>query len=93
MTIRITQLQYRELVDISDGTRYGPIGDLEIDAERGTIKSVIVCGRGRVFGLLGREADLSFPWSCVRRIGADIILVEGPGGRVSRSRDGSAGNP
>ena len=77
MTCRITELQYKELVDISDGTRYGFIGDMEIDAESGTIKKLIVCGRARLFGLLGREPDVTFPWSAVKRIGADLILVDG----------------
>lgn len=84
MTCRITQLQYKELVDISDGTRYGFIGDLEIDTQRGSVERIIVNGRSRVFGLLGREADVSFPWSAVKRIGADLILVEGPGVKAGR---------
>ncbi len=77
MTYRIAELQYKELVDISDGTRYGFIGDIEIDTETGCIKQIIVCGRARLFGLLGREADISFPWSAIKRIGADLILIDG----------------
>lgn len=77
MICRIAELQYKELVDISDGARYGYIGDLEINAADGTIKNVIVYGRPRMFGLLGREADAVFPWSAVRRIGADLILIDG----------------
>ena len=77
MTCRITELQYKELVDISDGTRYGFIGDMEIDAEHGTIKNIVVCGRTRMFGLLGRAPDVAFPWSAVKRIGADLILIDG----------------
>ena len=77
MTCRIAELQYKELVDISDGTRYGFIGDLEINEDQGLIENIIVCGRTRAFGLLGREADVSFPWSAVKRIGSDLILVDG----------------
>lgn len=84
MTCRIAELQYKELVDISDGSRYGYIGDLEIDAELGTVKNVIVYGRSRLFGLLGRENDVVFPWSAIKRIGADIILVDGNGLNISR---------
>lgn len=81
MTCRIAELQYKEVVDISDGTRYGYIGDLEVDTERGTIESVVIYGRPRLFGLLGREADAVLPWSAIKRIGADLILVEGAAGR------------
>lgn len=77
MVCRIAELQYKELVDISDGTRYGYIGDLEFDTEQGTIKNIIVYGRPRMFGLLGRDGDTVFPWSAIKRIGADIILVDG----------------
>ena len=77
MTCRITELQYKELVDISDGTRYGFIGDLEIDVETGAIKKLIICGRARAFGLLGRKPDVVFSWSAIKRIGADLILVDG----------------
>lgn len=77
MTCRMSELQYKELVDITDGTRYGFIGDLEIDTDTGCIRNIIVYGRTRMLGLLGRGADAVFPWSAVKRIGADLILVEG----------------
>lgn len=80
MTCRMAELQYKEVVDIVDGTRYGYIGDLEVNTERGTIESIIIYGRPRLFGLLGRETDAVFPWSAVKRIGADLILVEGASG-------------
>ena len=84
MTCRIAELQYKELVDISDGTRYGFIGDLEVDTESGSIQNVIVYGRSRALGLLGRENDIVFPWSAIKRIGPDLILIDG--GRKQNSR-------
>lgn len=77
MICRIAELQYKEVIDIADGTRYGFVGDVELDPERGVIQSIVVSGRPRCFGLLGREADVVFPWSSVKRFGEDIILVEG----------------
>lgn len=61
---------------MSDGSRYGYLGDAEIDLESGQVKALIAPGRRRFFGLLGREEDKTFPWESVRRIGEDIILVE-----------------
>ena len=40
---------------------------------------MVVPGRRRLFGLLGREEDRYIPWSSVRRFGEDIILVEETG--------------
>ena len=64
-------------MDITNGARYGFICDLEIDAQSGHIQSFVVAGQRRWLGLLGREPDTVFPWSAVKRVGADIILVEG----------------
>ena len=77
MVCRIAELQYKEVIDISDGARYGFVEDVELDPERGVIESIVVGGRPRLFGLLGREPDQVFPWSCVKRFGEDIILVDG----------------
>lgn len=77
MTCRIAELQYKEVIDITNGIRYGFVSDVELDLERGAIESVIIRGRPRLWGLLGREPDAVFPWHAVRRVGEDIILVDG----------------
>jgi len=79
MDCRISELQYKEVVDITDGTRYGYIGDLEVDTETGAVRAVIIAGKSRCLGLLGRQPDAVFPWSSIKRIGADIILVDSSG--------------
>ncbi len=86
MVCRIAELQFKEVIDISDGTRYGFVEDVELDPERGAIESIVVGGRARCFGLLGREPDQVFPWASIRRFGEDIILVEGKA-RTSRDRN------
>ena len=85
MVCRIAELQYKEVIDISDGTRYGFVEDVELDPDRGASESIVVGGRARCFGLLGREPDQVFPWPSVKRFGEDIILVEGKS-RTSRER-------
>ena len=84
MICRIAELQYKEVIDISDGTRYGFVEDVELDPERGAIESIVVGGRARCLGLLGHEPDQVFPWSAIKRFGEDIILVEG---KIRGSRD------
>ena len=63
---------------MSDGSRYGWVGDVEVDLDSGQVRALLVPGRLRLFGLLGREEDRVFPWEAVRRFGADTILVETP---------------
>lgn len=78
MESRMGDLRYKEVINVSDGSRYGYVGDAEIDMETGQVQALIVPGRLRLFGLLGREKETVFPWSSVRRFGEDIILVEEP---------------
>lgn len=75
MDTRIADLRYKEVISVEDGTRYGYVGDMEIDLETGRVKALIVPGRRRFFGLLGREEDKYIPWDAVSRFGEDIILV------------------
>ena len=76
MENRIAQMRSKEVVDIQTGARYGFVGDLEIDLNTGRIFALVVPGRLRLFGLLGRERERVFPWNAIRCLGEDIILVE-----------------
>lgn len=76
METRIADLRYKEVISVSDGSRFGYVGDLEVDVDSGQVRALVVPGRLRLFGLLGREAERYIPWSSVRRFGEDIILVD-----------------
>lgn len=76
MDTRIAELRYKEVISVEDGTRYGYVGDMEVDLETGQVRALVVPGRRRFFGLLGREEDKVIPWTAVKRFGEDIILVE-----------------
>ena len=78
MECRVSELRYKEIINVSDGSRYGWGGDVEVDMESWQGRALGVPGRLRLFGLLGREEDRVFPWEAVRRFGADTILVETP---------------
>ena len=70
------ELRYKEVISVASGARFGYADDLELDLEDGRVTALIIPGRRRLFGLLGREADRLIPWSAVRRFGEDIILVD-----------------
>ena len=76
MDTRIAQLRYKEVICVADGSRLGYVGDLEVDLDSGQVRALVIPGRRRLFGLLGREEDRYIPWDRVRRFGEDIILVE-----------------
>ena len=75
MILRASALYDQEVVCIKDGTKLGNIGDVEVNTDTGSAEAVIIYGRARLFGLLGREDDLVIPWSCVEVFGDDLVLV------------------
>jgi len=79
MVNRLSDLRYKEVVNVLDGRRLGYVCDAEIDMLTGQILSLIVPGPCRFFGLFWREDDYILPFECISRIGDDIILIESEG--------------
>lgn len=78
MECRVSELRYKEVISLNDGERLGCVGDAEVDLETGRVSALIIPGRLRLFGLLGRTPDAVIPWEAVRRFGADTVLAELP---------------
>ena len=76
MGIRLTQLQCREVICVSDGRRLGFIQDVEMELPEGRIQAILVAGCGKAMGLLAARDCYRIPWNCIQRIGPDIVLVE-----------------
>ncbi len=76
MMVRLSELRCREVINICDGCRIGFVSDVELDCTGGNVVALVIPGRLKCFGLFGREDDYVLPWSCIRRMGNDIILVE-----------------
>lgn len=77
MLLSLSELRDKEVISVTDGSRYGYVGDLSVDLETGQVRALIVPGEARFFGLFGRKDDRVIQWDNVRRFGEDIILVEG----------------
>ena len=76
MSLRFTDLQCKEVICVNDGRRLGFITDVQIEVPEGCVVAVVVPGPCRFLGLFGRHDDYVIPWSCIRRIGPDIVLVD-----------------
>ena len=74
--MKFTELMCKEVICISDGRRLGFISDARIDLPEGKVLSITVPGRSRFFGLFGCRDDFVIPWSCIKRMGPDIVLVD-----------------
>lgn len=75
MVCRIVELRHKEVINSSNGCRIGFVDDVEVDTATAKVASVIVYGRPRCFGILGRNEDYIIPWSDIQLIGEDTILV------------------
>ena len=71
-------LKQKDVINICDGCRLGYVGDVECQLPEGQMTALIVPGPCRFLGLFGREDDYVIPWLCCKRIGDDLILVDGP---------------
>lgn len=73
--MKIGDLQYKEVINITTGQRLGYISDLEFDIHSGKVMSFIVPGPKRFLGLFPGETDFVFPWESIVRMGDDTILI------------------
>lgn len=75
MTCGISELRRKEVINIRNGLRIGFVSDVEIDLCNARIVSIIIYGRLKFFGLLGRHEDIIIKWENVDVVGEDTILV------------------
>ena len=76
MTVSFSQLRMKEIVNVATGMKIGYADDIEIDTESSSVVSIVVCGRQRAFGLMGKDDDIVIRCSDIRLIGEDTILVD-----------------
>ena len=75
MIARITDMHDKEVINICDGTRLGYVDDLEVDTCSAQITALVICGRSRLFGILGRDPDIVVQWKDIEVVGDETILV------------------
>ncbi len=57
------------------GLKIGYVDDIEMDTASSNIVSLIVYGKPRAFGIMGRDEDIVIKCSNIELIGEDTILV------------------
>ena len=74
--MRLGELKIKEVIGVNNGNRFGYVGDVEMDPDSGRVLGLIIPGRLRLLGLLGREKPVVIPWQAIRRFGEDTVLVD-----------------
>lgn len=75
MSCCIAELRNKEVICKSNGARLGSVDDVEIDIQSGKLNAIVIYGRSRMAGFLGKCEDVIIPWCDIDIIGEDTILV------------------
>ncbi len=75
MKYTFDEIRNKEVINIRSGSKLGYVDDIEFDSESLMIKSLIIFGRGKLWGLWGREDDMIIKCRDIEMIGTDTILV------------------
>ena len=72
-----SEIRQKDVVNIRDGRRLGKPIDLVLN-DNACVEALVVPGRsGGLLGAIRPDREgIAIPWSQVRRIGDDVILVE-----------------
>ena len=66
----------KEVINIKNGKMLGFVVDVDAELCEGAIKSIVVAQVGKMLKSLGGKNNITIPWSNVKLIGEDVILVE-----------------
>lgn len=75
MNCCVTDLRNKQVINQRDGNILGPVSDIEVDTYSGKVVAIIVFGRPKCMGLLGRCDDIRICWEDIKVIGEDAVLV------------------
>ena len=76
--MRLSELVGKDIVNIYNGARLGTVAesDLVVFAESGEIDSMIIPNKGNLINLWLDKQNLTVPWSAVKKIGNEVLIVE-----------------
>lgn len=72
---KVSDLNRRDIVNLADGAKLGAVKDIHIDPTTGRVMAFVLQSPRR-FGLLSAGRDVLVPWSKIKKIGVDTVLVE-----------------
>jgi YlmC/YmxH family sporulation protein len=75
--VRLSDLIGKDIINLQDGGRLGAIADsdLIVQVETGKIESMVLPERSGFWSLWDKDV-LVVPWSCVKKIGSEVVIVD-----------------
>lgn len=74
--MRVCELREKEVINVCNCKRLGNAVDLVFDPCNGCVEAIVIPGPGKICGFLGSDSEYVIPFSCIKKIGEDIIFVE-----------------
>ena len=72
--MRLSELQSKSIVNVTDGKNIGIIVDANVDIN-GNIESFVVEEKRKIFSI-SKDNNAVIHWVDIKKIGEDVILVE-----------------
>lgn len=76
MICGLEDIRTKEVIDIKTGERLGYVDDVQMNLDTSEIIALVINGRQRFFGLLGKETDVVIPCGDIKVIGRDTLLIK-----------------
>ncbi len=73
----VNGLKTMEIIDINTGTKLGYIKDFKVNCEEYKLEAIILPSQKS--GWFSKNEDIELPWDRIKKIGVDVILVDGEG--------------
>lgn len=76
--MRLSEIGYKEIINLSDGGRYGQLSDSELlfDPKTGRIRALLIPQYQGKFNFFDRGDFMQIPWESICKIGEDIIILD-----------------
>lgn len=84
--VSLSLLSQKDVISITTGQNIGRVDDVEFCRSTALVQNLIIFGRPKLFGLLGRGEDIRIPWEEVVIIGKDAILINNCDTKDDRSK-------
>ncbi|MBQ8590312.1 MAG: YlmC/YmxH family sporulation protein [Firmicutes bacterium] len=77
--MRLSDIGYKEIINLADGGRYGQLADSELlfEPATGQIRALLIPQGQSRLGLFRHNSDyMQLPWNSIKKIGEDIIVLD-----------------
>ncbi len=71
----MSELCDRSVVNITNGANLGNVDDIVFNTQTAQITHIIIYGRLKWFGLMGRGEDIFISWEDIQKVGKDVLLI------------------